>query len=152
MTTKSIDTAREIVSIVPIVMRIVSAEVRRNPNFQEPSHVGLLRMLAHRDRCTMGAMAERMSVSLPTMSRTMRRMEQRHWVSLQRDDRDRRTVWAELTPQGRAALDEVYEQTARRVAALVGVLSPEDRQTLSDGLAVLRKLFEMAARDDHGRD
>ncbi len=141
MAANTLDTAREIVSIVPLVMRFVGAEVRRNPDFQEASHIGLLRMLAHQGTCTMSAMANKMSVSLPTMSRTMRRMEQRNWVRLQRDLHDRRTVWAELTPDGQAALDQVYEQTARHIETVLKALSDQELNTLADGLAVLRKTF-----------
>jgi len=146
------ETARELVQIIPLVMRVVGAEIRRNPNFQEPSQVGIMRMLGHKGSCTMGDMADRMSVSLPTMSKTMRRMEQRNWVTLQRDQDDRRTVWAALTPDGRAAVDEVYDQTASFVERLISDLTPEDQKTLAAGLAVMRDLFETAIRNDPAHD
>jgi DNA-binding MarR family transcriptional regulator len=142
------ETAREVVRIIPLVMRVVGAEIRRNPNFQDPSQVGILRMLSHKGSCSMGDMADRMSVSLPTMSKTMRRMEMRQWVTLRRDHEDRRTVWAEVTSDGRAAVDEVYEQTANHVEGLLRTLSSDEQQTLADGLAVMRDLFEKAIRND----
>lgn len=141
MSKDTLDTARQIVNIIPLVMRIVAAEVRRNPNIQEPSQIGLLRMLV-KHNCTMSDLADRMSVSLPTMSKSIRRLEERNWVRLIRSDADRRLVWAEVTPDGRAVLDEVFEQTARRVEEMVRQLSRGDHETLLAGLAVLRELFE----------
>ena len=138
---ETLDTARQIVNIIPLVMRIVAAEVRRNPGIHEPSHIGLLGMLA-KHNCTMSDLADKMSVSLPTMSKSIRRLEESNWVRLLRSDEDRRVVWAELTPDGRAVLSEVYEQTAHHVEELVRQLSPPDHDTLRNGLTVLRDLFE----------
>ena len=141
---KSIDTARELVSILPLAMRVLGANVRRHPSFQEPSQLRLMHILAHLGRCKIGMLAEKMAVSLPTMSKTMRRMAQRRWVSLVRDDQDRRAVWAEITPEGRAALEEVYEQTAQHMEHLIETLTPEEHTQLTAGLIVMRSLFESA--------
>ena len=141
---KPIDTARELVSILPLAMRVLGANIRRHPSFQEPSQLRLMHILAYKGRCKIGDMADKMSVSMPTMSKTMRRMAQRGWVSLVRDDQDRRAVFAEITTEGRAALEEVYEQTAQHMEHLIETLSPDEHARLTAGLTVMRSVFESA--------
>lgn len=149
MALDTLDTARQIVAIIPKVMRIVGAEMRRSPQLQDPSHVGLMRVLAHKGSCTMTALADNWSVSLPTMSRSIRRLEERDWVHLTRSGEDRRNVLVELTPAGRAVLDEAYDRTARGVEELVKTLTSEEHEKLAAGLAVLRQMFEAAAAPAH---
>ena len=141
---KPIDTARELVSILPLAMRVLGANIRRHPSFQEPSQLRLMHILAYVGRCKIGVLADKMAVSLPTMSKTMRRMAQRGWVSLVRDDQDRRAVFAEITTEGRAALEEVYEQTAHHMEHLIETLSPDEHARLTAGLTVMRSVFESA--------
>jgi DNA-binding MarR family transcriptional regulator len=144
----TLETARQIVGIIPLVMRIVGAEIRRNPQLQDASQIGLMRMLKHGGACTMTDLADRWTVSLPTMSRSVRRLEERDWVKLSRSAHDRRQVLIELTPIGQAVLDETYSLTARRVEELVIALSPDDLVRLNQGLAVLRAMFEVAVQSE----
>lgn len=144
MSLDSADTARSVVAIIPLVMRVVGAEMRRNPQLQDPSHVGLMRVLAHKGICSMSDLADRWSVSLPTMSRSIRRLEERDWVHSARSEHDRRSVLVELTPRGKAVLEAAYGQSAQRIAGMIDALSPDDHRKLAEGLAVLRQMFEDA--------
>lgn len=142
------DTAQQILNIIPLVMRMMGAEMRHNSHIQEPSQFGLLKMLARRS-WNLSEMAEKHCVSLPTMSKSIRRLEEHKWVKLRRAEDDRRIVWVEMTPAGRAVLDEVEEQTLRRVEKLVITLPPEERATLSAGLAILRDMFQGELQTEH---
>ena len=78
--TQSRDTARDILEIVPLVMRTVAAELRAAGELPAPAHFGLLVMLRTQPR-TLTELAALQGVSLPTMSnssasatRQMRRM------------------------------------------------------------------------------
>jgi DNA-binding MarR family transcriptional regulator len=55
----------------------------------------------------------------------------------------------DLTPQGQAILDEVYGQTALHIETLVKALSADEHQKLSEGLIVLRQMFEVAVQNEH---
>src|SRR5258708_8175685 len=61
------DTAREILHIVPLVMRTVAAELRAAGELPAPAHFGLLSILCARPRM-LTALAAIQGASLPPMS------------------------------------------------------------------------------------
>src|SRR6188472_4242999 len=97
------DAAREILKIIPLVMRTVAAELRAAGELPAPAHFGLLTMLSAQPR-TLTELAGLQGVSLPTMSNSISAMVQRGWVRRTATARDRRVVVIEVTPVGRAAL------------------------------------------------
>lgn len=142
MPVDSLATARQIIRVGPVMMKALGAELRRCATLQDFSQVGLMRVLAHKGMVTMSVLADLWSVSLPTMSRSVRRLEERGWVKLSRTEEDRRQVLVELTPSGREVLEDSNDHMARGVEALVKGLSPEDHQKLDDSLNVLWQMFE----------
>jgi DNA-binding MarR family transcriptional regulator len=143
MTVETRIAARQILEIVPLVMRIVAAEVRRTGYALAPSHFCLLRMLA-RCPCNLSQLAERQAVSLPTMSNSIATLVERGWVKRTQVPHDRRAVLIELTPAGQAVLADVQRQVEARVTELLAPLSDADRDALVAGLAILRDAFAPA--------
>src|SRR3954470_12714141 len=75
------DAAREILTIVPLVMRTVAAELRAAGELPAPAHFGLLSLLTSKSRAvTLTELAALQGVSLPTMSNTISAMVERGWV------------------------------------------------------------------------
>ena len=91
------ETAREILEIIPLVMRTVAAELRAAGEMPAPAHFGLLSILSVRPRM-LSDLASLQGVSLPTMSNSISAMVERGWVRREapgrrpprRDDRSRR--------------------------------------------------------------
>ena len=100
------ETAREILEIIPLVMRTVAAELRAAGEMPAPAHFGLLSILSVRPRM-LTELASLQGVSLPTMSNSISAMVERGWVRRAAPDGDRRVVMIEVTPTGRAALERV---------------------------------------------
>ena len=100
MTIDSITVAYHILQIIPPVMRNVAAELRRTGQMPTPAHFSVL-VLLHDQKANLSELAENQGVSLPTMSSTVSRLEERGWVTRKRCSDDRRVVWVELTPSGR---------------------------------------------------
>ena len=100
------DTAREILKIVPLVMRTVAAELRAAGELPAPAHFGLLSVLSVQSR-TLTELATRQGVSLPTMSNSISAMVERGWVRRLSRTGDRRVLTIEVTPAGRAAVERV---------------------------------------------
>src|SRR4029079_4560361 len=98
------DTAREILEIIPLVMRTVAAELRAAGEMPAPAHFGLLSILNVRPR-KLTDLASAPGVSLPTMSNSITAMAERGWVRRAAPDGDRRVAMIELTTAGRAALE-----------------------------------------------
>ena len=73
------ESAREILEIIPLVMRTVAAELRSAGEMPAPAHFGLLSILAARPRM-LTELASLQGVSLPTMSNSISAMVERGWV------------------------------------------------------------------------
>jgi DNA-binding MarR family transcriptional regulator len=133
-------TAHQVVEIVPLVMRVVAAELRRTEYAMIPAHLGVLFLLDQRPR-NLSELAEQQAVSLPTMSNTVTTMVREGWVRRSPAERDRRMVLIEITPAGQAALAEMSGHIIGTVARLLEPLSAEELHTLHTGLAILRESF-----------
>src|SRR5262244_4147809 len=83
------ESAREILEIIPLVMRTVAAELRAAGELPAPAHFGLLSVLSERPRM-LTELASIQGVSLPTMSNSISAMVERGWVRRTAPDTDRR--------------------------------------------------------------
>ena len=133
-------TARDILEIVPLVMRTVAAELRAAGELPAPAHFGLLSILSERPRM-LTELASIQGVSLPTMSNSISAMVDRGWVRRTAPDTDRRVVIIDVTPAGRAALERVAKAAEAHLAEVLAHLDPAARRRLHGGLGVLRKVF-----------
>jgi DNA-binding MarR family transcriptional regulator len=109
------DTAREILEIIPLVMRTVAAELRAAGEMPAPAHFGLLSILCVRPRM-LSELASIQGVSLPTMSNSITAMVESGWVRREAPDGDRRIVMIDVTPTGRAALERVSRAAEAHLA------------------------------------
>src|ERR1700710_1091132 len=100
------EAAREILEIIPLVMRTVAAELRAAGEMPAPAHFGLLSVLSVQSRM-LTDLAALQGVSLPTMSNSISAMVERGWVRRAAPEGDRRVVMIDVTPTGRAALERV---------------------------------------------
>src|SRR5262245_32894082 len=98
--------AREILRIVPLVMRTVAAELRAGGKLPTPAHFGLLMMISAQPR-TVSELAALQGVSLPTMSNSVTAMVDRGWVRRVAPASDRRVAIIEATAMGRGALQRI---------------------------------------------
>jgi DNA-binding MarR family transcriptional regulator len=134
------EVAREILKIIPLVMRTVAAELRAAGELPAPAHFGLLTMLSVQPR-TLSELASLQGVSLPTMSNSISAMVQRGWVRRTAPPKDRRVVIIEVTPTGKAAVERVGRAAEAHLAVILGPLDAASRRRLQGGLAVLRRIF-----------
>lgn len=133
--------ARDILRIVPLVMRTVAAELRAAGELPAPAHFGLLSLLAAQPHpLSLTDLAARQGVSLPTMSNSITAVVAHGWVR-RSAAADRRQVRIEVTPKGRATVARVGRSAERHLAELLEPLDNEARQRLRDGLGVLLGVF-----------
>ncbi len=134
--------ARQTLDIIPLVMQIMASEIRTMRHAMASSHMRLLGMLNQR-AYTLTELAEQLSVTPPTMSNTITALENRGWVGRTRSLKDRRVVAIEITGEGREVLEEVQEKTRQRISEFLAALSQEESETLSEGLSILKRTFEI---------
>jgi DNA-binding MarR family transcriptional regulator len=122
-------------------MRVVAADVRKSGLEIEPFYIHLLGILSCGDR-SLGELAEVLSVSAPTMSKTISTIETRGWVLRQRSETDGRVVMVRLTAQGQDILERARDYMVERIACALEPLSDDERKKLSSGLHVLGGVFD----------
>jgi DNA-binding MarR family transcriptional regulator len=139
------ETARDILQIIPLVMRTVAAELRAAGELRTPGHFGLLSMLSERPRM-LTELASLHGVSLPTISNSISAMVERGWVRRTAPGPDRRIVVIEVTTAGRSALERVARCAETQLAEVVAPLDIAARRRLQRGLGVLHQIFAATAR------
>src|SRR5262245_54450178 len=137
------ETARDILKIIPLVMRTVAAELRAAGELPAPAHFGLLSILSERPRM-LSDLASIQGVSLPTMSSSISAMVDRGWVRRGSAGDDRRVAMIEVTAAGRGALERVARCAEGHLAEVLAPLDLTSRRRLQGGLGVLRKVFAAA--------
>jgi DNA-binding MarR family transcriptional regulator len=120
--------ARELLHLVMLVMRTVAADMRRSPDALAPAQVGTL-MKVSVAPCSMSALARHLSVSLPTVSKSVDMLVRRGWLERWVDKHDRRKTMVRLTTEGRRVLASIKKRTETHVRqSLVGLTASEREQ------------------------
>ena len=133
--------ARELLHVVMLVMRTVSADMRRSPDALAPAQVGTL-MKVSVAPCTMSALARHLAVSLPTVSKSVDMLVRRGWLERWVDKHDRRQTMVRLTTEGRRVLTSIKKRTQKLVGQSLAGLAPAEREQL---VAVTRMLSRVLA-------
>lgn len=134
------DAARSLLDVVMLVMRTVSADMRRSPRPLAPAQMGSLMRIAA-GPCTMSDLARFQAVSLPTISKSVDMLVRRGWVERWVDKHDRRQTMARLTPSGKRMLAHIKERTERQVTRTLAPLTLSERAQLVSALNVLRRVL-----------
>ncbi len=144
--------ARQLLEVLPRVMRLVAAELWRADPPLAPSHLRALRRLVDGSR-NLSELAQELGVSLPTMSKTVSHLSERGWVSRVEAEHDRRMLCLALTPSGRIALGRIHARAVRQVSRLLEPVSGSDGEALLAGLAVLgRTLARQEPSHEAGKE
>lgn len=139
--------ARRTLEFAPLVMRVMSVEMRQVYAGMHPGHMAVMRILTYKP-FTLGDLAEHMSVSPPTMSNTISALEERGWVERRRAKDDRRLVWIEITDAGRAMMDSVTENVEARMTSLLSALDDEQSENVEHCMTLLRDILAKALELD----
>ena len=144
-TTPSHVAARELLRVVMLVMRTVSAELRRSPRPLAPAQMGGLARIAA-GSCTMSDLARFQAVSLPTISKSVGMLVRRGWVERWAGTSDRRQTLLRLTPSGRRVLADMKRRAERHVTEKLAPLAATERDALIAALGVLTRVLSMPDR------
>ena len=88
---------------------------------------------------SVGALTAGLGVSMPAVSKMLRRLESRGLVERRTDSGNRRMVWVELTPEGNRILAEAEEQEQTDIRWVADVLGEEDMRHL---IRIFRELSQ----------
>lgn len=108
-------------------------------------HVGQELLLAHlcgREGIGQTALAAALGVELPTVHRSLARLERAGFVERRSDPGDARASHAYLTPRGRATCERIREIWVEAEAKLNDVLAPDECADLQRLLGALAERIE----------
>jgi DNA-binding MarR family transcriptional regulator len=132
------------------------------PNIIQGVHMGFLasQSLTHSQffvlisihshtRCTMNQLAEKMHVSMPTMSGIIERLVQAKYVQRVDNPEDRREVLIELTKEGKLIIAKFQEAVSGRWQTVLGALSADEVKTFG---GLLGKIGASLRKEGKGGD
>ena len=141
MSSLALDTARSVLSAVPVLMRTVGHTVRESGGDVSPQQHRILTLLARSPR-TLGEVARIQGVTPATITTTITTMENRGWVGRESDPSDRRRVVVTITEEGRAAFASTQKVVEQAIARLLEPLSDTELLTVGKGFDSVRDLGE----------
>jgi DNA-binding MarR family transcriptional regulator len=134
------EVARTAVKIFPIMGRLMDSYMRVGEHHLSSVHFQVLTMVLSRP-CTVSELAERQSISAASMSKTVMVMEERGWLSRERDKNDRRVVRLAGTPEGRNVLRDVQKRSEEELTETFKHLSQEELTKIQEGMETLIRAF-----------
>jgi DNA-binding MarR family transcriptional regulator len=108
------------------------------------AQVKILFALYNHGPATVGTLAGRLHVKLPTISATLDRLVRGGYVERLDDPSDRRVVINRLTARGSSQVERLREERRARVEAALSKLTPSEIVTLYEGLSALAEALGLA--------
>lgn len=139
--------ARATGRVVPWVMGVLSAGMRGSGGIH-PSQFKLL-MSVHHGGMTPSDLADRMQVSLPTVSKMVSGLERRGWIERAADPADRRRTVLTLTAEGRDAVIGFMLSGVDQLAEVLASASPDELARIEAGMDALRDTLVRARPERH---
>lgn len=135
------DVARKLLAVLPLLNRIVAAEVRREAG--EETTMPQFRVLAHLadGPLTLSALARRRRVSLQSMGELAQLLVDRGWLARTTNPHDRRQSLLGLTDEGRLHYEHVQSQTLQQLAPLLAGLSTGELMAVQVALPALHRVL-----------
>ncbi|OYD06818.1 MarR family winged helix-turn-helix transcriptional regulator [Paludifilum halophilum] len=100
----------------------------------------ILRTLGFEGRQSLADLSEKAGMTTSSVSGIVDRLEHSELVQRQRDDKDRRVVWIDLTPKGRELVDRVPALNTESFKNILRQMDPEDAELL---VIQLRKFLQV---------
>ncbi len=102
----------------------------------------VLEVLLHRGALPIGEIGDRVLLTSGSMTYAIDKLEQRGLLRRRRCEEDRRVLYAELTPKGRAKIETAFPEHAALIRTLMAVLTRKEKHEAADVLKRLGRFAE----------
>jgi DNA-binding MarR family transcriptional regulator len=127
---------------VPLVMRVIRAEMRRSGGqFASVPQLRTLGLVHRHPGASLLDVALHLGVTPATASALVDRLVRRGFLRRDVHPRERRRISLSLTPGGARQLSAARSATRRRLAKILGRTPARDRAAISTGTVLLRRVF-----------
>lgn len=137
------EAALDVLETIPLVMRVMRAEMRRHR--QAGLSVPQFRALAFTRRqpgASLNSLAEHLGLTPASTSKMVDGLVERGLLERKTSLEDRRRITLTLTPSGYAVWEESFQSTQAYIAKRLAQLSEAEREKLQGSMQMLRPLFE----------
>jgi DNA-binding MarR family transcriptional regulator len=147
MTHSSDAIAREILDVVPCVMRMIRSEMRSQKvtDLAVPQFRALM-YLSRNPGTTLQSVAHHLGLTPPTVSKMVDGLLLDGLLRREPSSHDRRKVTLTLTPQGQEILEQAHHATQTHLAEVLSHLTPQEGETVYQAMVLLQPLFLPTAR------
>jgi DNA-binding MarR family transcriptional regulator len=144
MRISSEECAREMLEVVPMIMRAIRGQMRshRRSDLSVPQF-RTLAFLGRYQGASLSAVAEHIGLSLPSASKLMDGLVARSLVSREGSPVDRRRVRLALTTRGKVTLREAFAAAQADLADRVAALPADERGKVGQAMRTLRSVFAL---------
>jgi DNA-binding MarR family transcriptional regulator len=134
--------AREVLEVVPLVMRVIRSQFRKYgaPELSVPQFRTLHFLSQHRG-ASLSEVAEYIGLMLPSMSALIDGLVARNFAIRRTSPDDRRRMTLTLTERGQATLRSARKATQTYLAEELSRLTQADRATIIKAMQALRPIF-----------
>lgn len=98
---------------------------------------------------TLSVLAAIMEQSMPAVSQRISKLEAAGYVSRTPDEKDKRTIWIQLTPSGMELLQSSYQNMVSKIGDIMEKMGPDDSETLIRVLDKLAGIIEESVKEKH---
>lgn len=138
--------ARELLDVVPGIMRTIRSEMRSHQS--NDIKVPMFRSLTYLERhpgVALLDLAGHLGLTSPSACKIVDGLVDHGLVMRQHSSSDRRKITLALTKEGQNVLDEARAHTQAQMAERLGALSAEQCRTVLQALEILQPLFQHTA-------
>jgi DNA-binding MarR family transcriptional regulator len=134
--------ARELLDVVPMVMRSIRAEMRshRVAGLSVPQFRTMLHLRRH-PGISLVDVADHLGLTPPSTSKLIDGLVARDLVVRKSSSQDRRRIALQLSAKGEQSLDVADRATRDNLVAKIQSLSPSEREALIQSLQLLKAAF-----------
>ncbi len=138
--------AGEVLDAVPLVMQSIRVHMRRSrgPGISVPQF-RVLTFLNGTEGASLSAVADRVGLSLPAMSRLIDGLVERRFIQREESEMDRRFVVLRLTSEGKELVHTARSATQAHLAVALESLTPAQRAQVAMAMHLLRGVFSPKA-------
>jgi DNA-binding MarR family transcriptional regulator len=134
--------AREVLDVVPIVMRAIRSELRKyGAREMSVPQYRALGFVYRNESASLSELADHVGLTLSTMSTLVDGLVAQGLVNRREDPEDRRRMTLTLTVLGRNRHEASREAALVSLGKMLRQLSPSDRTTVTRAMQVLRERF-----------
>lgn len=135
------DTSLAIAQLMPQIMRGIQLDFFVKRGVTQTQFLLLAAIRAY-PRCTMGALAHNLHVSMPTITGIVDRLVRSGYARRAKQSGDRRQVLVELTEKGQRFLRDFEGVVRRRWEEALQPLKPDELQAFYDVMTKLREYLK----------